>query len=202
MVDEVTLAELLIARMSHDISGPIGAVNNGIEFIVDEDFGEQDEALDLLASSAKEAVARLQYYRYAYGIVSYGNQADTETIHKLISSLFECGKVTVNWNDYSNQIIIKSETAKTLMNLLSVASSMLIRGGTVNFSVDGTEMSLIASGQTLKEHDSIDLLISDSSSSTVNTSNIHLHYLKQIIIKSQMNLQYSLQENEVVFKCS
>ena len=61
MVDETRLAEMLCTRLCHDLTGPIGAVNNGAEFLSEEGFDMQNEAMQLILTSAHEAVNRLQF---------------------------------------------------------------------------------------------------------------------------------------------
>ncbi len=67
-MDDLKLSALLCSRLCHDLISPIGAVNNGIGVMMEdgnEDMREQ--ALDLVAFSAGEAVRRLQYYRLTFG---------------------------------------------------------------------------------------------------------------------------------------
>ena len=69
MIDELRMAELLCTRLCHDLTGPIGAVSNGAEFLSEEGFNMQGQAVELITSSAFSAVTRLQFYRMAYGKV-------------------------------------------------------------------------------------------------------------------------------------
>jgi len=67
--------ELLTARLCHELSAPIAAINNGVELLADDDpdpgspprtdFGH--EAATLIGDSARRAASRLQFYRFAYG---------------------------------------------------------------------------------------------------------------------------------------
>ncbi len=65
---DMRVAELLASRLCHDLVGPIGAVNNGMELLEDEDLGMSDDAIQLSASSARQAANILQFYRLAYGM--------------------------------------------------------------------------------------------------------------------------------------
>src|SRR5262249_40147361 len=68
MDDDLILAELLCARLAHDLSGPVGAVANGAELLEDEgSAGVAAEAVALLSGSAAAAVARLRFLRLALG---------------------------------------------------------------------------------------------------------------------------------------
>src|SRR5271163_1304154 len=72
---DLRVLELLTARLCHELSGPIAAINNGVELLVDEPVpgkaGEDPdfmhEAIALLGDSARRATDRLRFYRFAYG---------------------------------------------------------------------------------------------------------------------------------------
>ena len=59
------VASLLASRLCHDLIGPLGAVDNGLELIA-EAGRMAEEALALAQRSAKRAAARLRYFRYAF----------------------------------------------------------------------------------------------------------------------------------------
>ena len=62
------LAALLCSRVCHDLISPVGAIVNGLE-VLDEDKDEETRtfALDLIKKSARQASARLQFCRLAFG---------------------------------------------------------------------------------------------------------------------------------------
>src|SRR5215470_19568661 len=63
--------ELLTARLCHELSAPIAAINNGVELLADDDSDPgpnfSHEAATLIGDSARRAASRLQFYRFAYG---------------------------------------------------------------------------------------------------------------------------------------
>src|SRR5476649_361754 len=99
MIDELRMAELLCTRLCHDLTGPIGAVNNGAEFLSEEGFNLQGQAVELITSSAASAVARLQFYRFAYGRVKDQGEASLADSQRLGSDFFTGGKVALDWPD-------------------------------------------------------------------------------------------------------
>ncbi len=66
---ELRVMELLNARLCHELISPVGAINNGVELVAEEDVDAdfQRDAMKLIASSAKTAGHRLNFYRFAYG---------------------------------------------------------------------------------------------------------------------------------------
>jgi histidine phosphotransferase ChpT len=158
MHDETKLAEMLCTRLCHDLTGPIGAVNNGAEFLGEEGFDMQNEAVQLILSSALEAVNRLQFYRQAYGRISESGEVSLLEKKQLAQLYFSAGKITLDWPDAhadASGVSISAKTARLLLNLLVIAAHALIRGGTVSVRVehgenDTKQFSVRASGQTIK----------------------------------------------------
>lgn len=157
MINETRLAEMLCTRLCHDLTGPIGAVNNGAEFLTEDGFDMQNEAMQLIISSAQEAVNRLQFYRQAYGRVGEGETGIAEK-KKHAEDFFSSTKVKLDWPDLhtdASGIAISQKLGRLLLNLILVAGTSLIRGGTVAVRIKedaaGTkEIVMTATGETVK----------------------------------------------------
>lgn len=158
MNDSTKLAELLCTRLCHDLTGPIGAVNNGAEFLNEEGFGMQNEAAELILSSAQEAVNRLQFYRQAYGRVNDAGEVDLNEKKEITASFFSASKITLDWPDTHTDaagISFSQRTGKILMNLILITSQTLIRGGTLQVRLEETRtgeksITITAIGEHLK----------------------------------------------------
>ncbi len=158
MLHEIKLAEMLATRLCHDLTGPIGAVNNGAEFLDDEGFDMQNEAVQLILTSAHEAVNRLQFYRQAYGKVGETGEACLAEKKKLATDFFSGTKVKLDWPDShtdASGVPVSQKMARMLLNLMVIAGASLIRGGTlsvrVTSPVEGEKhLQLTAAGETIK----------------------------------------------------
>jgi histidine phosphotransferase ChpT len=158
MSDELRMAELLCTRLCHDLTGPIGAVNNGAEFLSEEGFNMQGQAVDLIVSAAFSAVTRLQFYRFAYGKVKDHGEANLADKQKLAMDFFADGKISLDWPDShtdSAGISISIKMSRLIYNLLIIASGVLIRGGAVSVRIgqDASghkQVSVSAKGPGLK----------------------------------------------------
>jgi len=73
---DMRVAELLASRLCHDVVGPVGAVNHGMELLEDEGAAFGEEALRLASTSARHAADLLQYYRLAYGAAGSQSEVD------------------------------------------------------------------------------------------------------------------------------
>ena len=67
-MNAIELASLMCSRLCHDLMSPVGALNNGIELLVDEQDPEmREKCLELLAESAKASANKLKFFRLAFG---------------------------------------------------------------------------------------------------------------------------------------
>lgn len=129
------LAELLCARLCHDLAGPVGAVATGAELLA-EDGDDAGDALALLASSAAAASLRLRFFRLALG--SAGKAVGSRELRDLavafmVGSASAGAAVTVDWRDGAVEPWPAAQ-AKLLLNLLLVARDCLPRGGSLRLS--------------------------------------------------------------------
>jgi len=65
---DTDILELMASKVCHDLISPIGAVNNGIEFLTEMGPDAGEEVTDLIAFSASQASAKLKAFRMAYGV--------------------------------------------------------------------------------------------------------------------------------------
>ncbi|SLN69678.1 histidine phosphotransferase family protein [Oceanibacterium hippocampi] len=134
LMPDTKLAALLCSRLCHDVISPVGAVNNGIEILEDEEEPAiREEAVKLLSVSAREAVAKLQFYRLAFG---FSGGPDTRIpvrdVHRLVAGLFEFSKAELVWPDGpGSPHDLPKDAAKVLALLLSIALAAMPRGGTI-----------------------------------------------------------------------
>ncbi|MDX2095309.1 MAG: histidine phosphotransferase family protein [Alphaproteobacteria bacterium] len=139
---DTRLAEMIATRLCHDLTGPIGAVNNGAEFLDEEGFDMQNEAVQLIVTSAHEAVNRLQFYRQAYGRVGESGEASLSDKKKIALDFFSGTKVKLDWPDShtdASGVSISQKMSRLLLNLLIIAGASAIRGGVLSVRVAQSE---------------------------------------------------------------
>src|SRR5580658_5829839 len=76
---ELRVLELLSARLCHELVSPVGAINNGVELLAEEDPDFVRDAIELIGQSARTASRRLQFYRFAYGTSASATGAPPST---------------------------------------------------------------------------------------------------------------------------
>lgn len=147
--EEITmLMELLSSRICHDLVSPVGAINNGLEFMADmaDDPEGRAEATNLIAHSATAAGARLMAFRLAYGAGAVDGNIKPEDVQRSFGTLIRTdGKIRQSWDPYG-PLGIPSTTrgfAKVLMGALMLAQDTLTKGGLVFVDAGGANETLI-----------------------------------------------------------
>lgn len=99
-LDALDLSALLCSRVCHDVISPVGAIVNGLEVLEDEDSAEmRDFALDLIRKSARQASARLQFARIAFGAAgSAGASIDLADAENVSRGMFGDEKTQLSWS--------------------------------------------------------------------------------------------------------
>lgn len=161
MTDSQKISELLATRLCHDLTGPIGAVNNGVEFM-EEDPSMHEHAMELINQSAKEAIARLQFFRQAYGRINHSGEVSLTERKQLVEDFLAHSKLELDWPDSNTDasgIGVSYKMARMMLNMIIIMASLMIRGGTVSIRVieDGKQKSLSLVGKAERIKEDIDL---------------------------------------------
>src|SRR5271169_4401974 len=121
-LSEIEFAALMVSRVCHDLVGPLGAVVNGLEVLEDErDATMRADALKLVAASAEQAAARLQFARIAFGAAgSAGAELDLTEVARVVAGLLRGGKVELVWRAHA--VNWPKDWAKLVMNAALVAA--------------------------------------------------------------------------------
>jgi histidine phosphotransferase ChpT len=170
------LAALLCSRVCHDLISPVGAIVNGLE-VMDEDKDEETKtfALDLIKKSARQASAKLQFCRLAFGAAgSAGAQIELGDAEKAARGLIEDGKTTIVWN-LPRELVAKNR-AKLLLNMLVVAVGTIPRGGTLTVDPAGMGFRVTAAGLNARLPQVAAELLSGTSAHTVDAHAIQPVY--------------------------
>lgn len=143
----VEFASLLCSRLCHDLLSPVGAMNNGIELLADEDDPDMRvRVIALLADSARASADRLKFFRLAFGAGGgFGETLDANEIRVAVEGLVR-GNARIELGWMVETPAIPKTAAKILLNLVMVAFDALVRGGRLYVGVEGGEVVVRAEG--------------------------------------------------------
>ena len=145
-MNAVDLASLLCSRLCHDLMSPVGALNNGIELLADEqDPDMRDKCLELLADSARASANKLKFFRLAFGAGGgFGEEIDTSEAQAAIEGIFGPERrIELGW--LVNGGKLPKGAVKLLLNVALLAGDALVRGGRldVGAEVDDDRLELV-----------------------------------------------------------
>jgi len=148
---DLDLAELLCARLCHDMAGPVGAAAAGAELLEDS---PDPETAAMVATSAAGAVARLKFLRTAFGPA--GSPQPPEVIRDLAAGYLRsaatggAGGLRLAWT--CRPAPLDGESARLVLNLILIARDGLPRGGEIRVEIDETlRVGLFGPGAGLSE---------------------------------------------------
>jgi histidine phosphotransferase ChpT len=147
----VDLASLLCSRLCHDLLSPVGAMNNGLELLADEDDpAMRAKCLDLLSESARASANKLKFFRLAFGSAGgFGEQVDVREARAAVEGLFgREGRIEIGW--MMSEPTLSKPAIKALLNFALIAGDALVRGGRLDIGAEvvggTTEIAVRAEG--------------------------------------------------------
>jgi len=149
---DLRVLELLTARLCHELSGPIAAINNGVELLADEPVltgGGVDpdfvhDAIALVGDSASRAANRLQFYRFAYGF-GHGGPMVSSAPDELATRFFKGTRIACDYRDSIR--VLPLDLQRLACNLLLTGAEVLPRGGNLVLAAEPAGINVEATGE-------------------------------------------------------
>lgn len=198
------LAALLCSRVCHDIISPVGAINNGLELL--EEGGADEDAMDLIRTSAINASVRLKFARLAFGASgSVGASIDTGEAEKAVLDYVSAdAKTQVTWT--GPRAIIPKNKVKLLLNLFLVAYGAIPRGGTIDVTLEDLETApkyrLVCKGRMIRVPPKFLEIHSGQLEEAIDAHAIQPYYTVLLAEEADMKISCSANAEEVVFSAA
>ncbi|MFZ1415217.1 MAG: histidine phosphotransferase family protein [Defluviicoccus sp.] len=188
--DDVQLAQMLCARLCHDLMGPAGAITIGLEFLSDGK-AETDETLELIAASARQVRARLTFFRTAFAMASAERAAGLAEARSLIEAFLHGSRVALEWHTCERSLngaphLDSADLARLLLCLVLVAREWLPRGGTLAIDVHERrgrgQLRVAVRGAGARVADTVQTLLSGAATEAApGVRSIHAYYLRRLL---------------------
>lgn len=153
-MNAIDFAGLLCSRLCHDLLSPVGALNNGLELMADEqDEDMRARCLELLAESARASANKLKFFRLAFGAGGgFGATIDSLEAKAALEGLFGGDHpIALGWMVSAEAL--PKDAVKLLLNLALIAGDALVRGGRMDVGAErgeeGIEIVIRAEGPRL-----------------------------------------------------
>jgi histidine phosphotransferase ChpT len=123
------LAAFLAARMCHDFISPASAIVSGLDLLDDPSAQDmRDDAMNLIAGSARKLADLLQFSRVAFGASASAETFDARELQKLALGVFGHMRAELVWEVETPAV--SKPAARALLNLAQMAGAALPTGGT------------------------------------------------------------------------
>jgi len=123
------LAAYLAARMCHDFISPASAVVSGLDLLEDPSAQDmREEAMNLIATSARKLADLLSFCRVAFGASASAETFDVRDLEKLAQGVFGHMRADLAWAVETPAV--NKPAARALLNLAQMAGAALPTGGT------------------------------------------------------------------------
>lgn len=169
-MNPLDLAELLCARLCHDLSGPVGAAAAGAELFEDCASSLDAETVGLVAGAAASAASRLKFFRAALGPEPTAAQPSgslRELMEAYLATQVSAASpgLFLTWADPPPAV--DGATARLLLNLVLLAKDALPRGGRIRVETGaGGALLVIAHGEPAALSDEARAVLQEGQSPT------------------------------------
>jgi len=188
---DLEFSQALCARMCHDLLGPAGAINMGLEFLGD-DTSTDEEALELVAASARQLKARLLFFRVAFGPSGGRGTVSLSEAQAIANGFLGTGRVALRWTgmtetDGDDAPACFSDFVRLVLCLAMVSTESLPRGGELVIDLKRNDnhsfARLKAFGAGLRVSDEAMRVLGTADADGPTARRYHIHYARQLASK-------------------
>ncbi|MCR9257470.1 MAG: histidine phosphotransferase family protein [Alphaproteobacteria bacterium] len=139
------IMEALVSRLCHDLAGPASAVANGLELISEMGAEPGDEALQMVEGSIGSAIARLQFFRLAFGQAGGRSGIAMDQLRSVAQGLLAEGRATLTVEDpHASAQDEPVGLFRAVLGSVFVANDAMPRGGTIAVVFDKESVTVRA----------------------------------------------------------
>ncbi len=198
------LAALLCSRVCHDIISPVGAINNGLELL--DEGGADEDAMKLIRTSARNASARLQFARIAFGAAgSAGMQIDTGDAEAVAAAYIKNEKPELEW--IGARALLPKNKVKLLLNMILTAIGAIPRGGKISVRLDDLDttpnFTITAAGPMVRVPPKfLELHSGQKPAEPIDAHSVQAYYTLLLAREAAMEISIRAGAEDVVFTVS
>jgi hypothetical protein len=196
MTKDLEFIQHLSAKFSHELSGVLGAIHNGVELLEESDGEIRDHAMSLISLSSKQAVGRLLFYRQTYGIAKSDSDTSLENFNDIIIKYFYGTKMFFSFAKDNPKLLFCQTAVKIFLSMLVIASGNLLIGGEIvthtSESDTHKKIEIITTGNKIKIDDEKNkILTMNDDANNITINNIHALYIKKLkqIINAEIKIE-------------
>jgi|TARA_B100001971_G_C18177791_1_gene530924 histidine phosphotransferase ChpT len=198
------ILELLVSHICHDLVSPVGAINNGIEFIEEMGDAVTSDAMGLIGSSVRQASVALQCFRLAYGGAGSGGNVTFEDVKSAFSNYIEGGRTQLQWQVNPKGGQTPAGFMKVVLNALMMADECIPTNGDVIIedNEDGNGVKITAKAPKVEFRDGVEAAFNHTATlDDLNPRTVHAYVTKVFGDFFNVTVSYDvISDGEVSFK--
>ncbi len=190
----VDIASLISSRICHDLASPLGAIANGLE-LMELSGAPSTPEFELLSESVENAVARINFFRIAFGPPEFGAQVAESDIRNTIFRYYSGQRIKIFWLVSGD---IPRPQAKLAMLFLSCMETFLPFGGTITVSNTDDLWTFDAKDPRLRGNaERMALLSGQGDPTDLKPSQIQFELVRQMLSDAQIDVDQSNTDGHV-----
>jgi histidine phosphotransferase ChpT len=201
VLSDLDLAALLCSRVCHDVISPVGAIANGLEVLEDEDDEDMRRtAMDLVQRSARQASAKLQFCRIAFGAAgSAGATIDLGEAGDMAKAFVGEEKVKLDWQ--APRITLPKGEVKLLLNMMLLGIGAVPRGGTVSVALEGGAPVVRATGDAARVPEkAAQVLTGQFDAQELDARLVQPYYTRRLAEESGFEVRFEAEGNKITLR--
>jgi histidine phosphotransferase ChpT len=207
VLGDIDLTAFMSSRICHDLVGPIGAINNGLE-LLEEETDEETRAYahEVILNSAQAAWTRLEFARLAFGASSsLGSAVDITQAEKIARGYVEETRHTLSWHAEPGAALEKG-LARLLMMLIAISLPAVPGGGELAVRVkgkgDATHFTIRCTGRLARIPEGVEDILSGQRLDGLDPRSILPYYAGRLATELNMTITVAKQAKAVIFTCA
>ncbi|MCP1169399.1 histidine phosphotransferase family protein [Limimaricola litoreus] len=145
MTDDPDFGALIASRICHDLISPLSAIGNGVELLAMST--PPGPELSLISESVESALARIRFFRLAFGAASSNHPVGRGEIVSLLDALSRGGRLRFDWEVTEE---LTRDRVKLLLLLASCLEAALPYGGRIVIDAASGGLQLRGHGPRLR----------------------------------------------------
>ncbi len=141
------IQSLIASRICHDLISPIGAIGNGLELLT-EMSGSDSPELTLIDESARNANAKLRYFRIAFGAARRDSAIGKDEVSRILTDMYSSSKLSVSLQSGGESL--PRPIVKLTLLLILCAEKALPFGGQLDVALSPEAVSFRASSREVR----------------------------------------------------
>jgi histidine phosphotransferase ChpT len=184
------LSALVSARLCHDLISPMGAIGNGLELMQLAQPAASAE-LDLVAGSLGSALAKLRFYRLAFGPADAQARQSVEEARAVTDAMFQ-GRFSVAW-DLAAPDLTRDATKLVLLALLCLEKSLPM-GGAARVEGTADAIALAVEARRLAPPPELWALVTDGAPAPgLRADGVQFALLREALVASGRRLEVAFE---------